>query len=483
MPKTSMVKDNMAINKTLDDKRVNQSEDCLSNRLQRPELVQQLTNFVLTLQFEDLPDTVVEAANIFIMDTMAVGIAATTYHATDKALKSVESWGAGGASRVIGRPGITLPAPAAAFVNGMQVHALEWDGLHEESVVIALCASMGALIAELDNDQYSGEELICAFVVGVEIAVFFGGISTSSPRFFRPSVAGGMGAAMALAKLRKLDQTQTIAALGLAYSQACGTMQAHWEGSMALPMQVGAVARNAHFAVDMAAAGMTGPVDIIDGQFNFFSLFENASFDERLMDTLGKPFKVTEIAHKPFPAGRATQAVLTMMLEWQKSSDVGVQDIAEIKVYVPPLIMLLVGRPREADMTASYARLCLQFIVPLMLIDGDIDPRRFTREVYTDPEIVALSSKIKILDDNNPDQNALGPQSMLITFDNGESVELHCADPLGSPNNPLDKAQRENKVRRCFELGLPDKDPQAFIDQCQSLELLNDCRKLIDLVT
>ena len=459
------------------------SNNALSTRLQRPELVEQLASFVTDLEFSDLPEDVVKHASFFLMDTIAVGIAATTYDATDKALASVKSWGNSDQARVIGRPDVTLPKAAAAFVNGMQVHALEWDGLHEETVVIALCASAGALVSELDQTSCTGKELICAFTLGVEVAVFFGGVTDSSPRFFRPSAAGGLGAVMALAKLRKLTKQQTIAALGLAYSQTCGTMQAHWEGSMALPMQVGAVARNAHFAVDMAQAGMTGPVDIIAGQFNYFSLFENGTFKQSTMQNLGKPYKITEVAHKPFPAGRATQAVLTMLQQCNEKHKFNIDDIAKIEVYVPPLIMLLVGRPIEKNMTASYARLCLRFIVPLMLIDRDIDPRRFTQDVYSDAGIVTLSKKIAILDDGNQDKNALGPQSMNIHLNDGHEITLSCTDPLGSPNNPLNQQQRNQKVMRCFELGLPNRSATDFINCCEYLAELDDCRQILNLVS
>ncbi len=459
------------------------SANALNSRLKRPELVQQLVSFCNKLDYQDLPPEVAEIAALFLMDTIGVGVAATTYHATDKALEAAKIWGESQQARVIGRPEVKLSAAAAAFVNGMQVHALEWDGLHEETVVIALCATVGALMAEVDRTQVSGKEFLAAFVVGVEVAVFFGGVTTSSPRFFRPSAAGGLGAVLALAKLRKLSDEQSIAALGLAFSQACGTMQAHWEGSMALPMQVGAVARNAHFAVDMALAGMTGPVDIIDGQFNYFNLFENGEFNEQLMEKLGRPFKISEVAHKPYPAGRATQAVLTMMRELHNDDAFQVAEIASIKIYVPPLIMLLVGRPIEPGMTASYARLCLRFIVPLMLLDGDIDPRRFTEDVYNDEAIMSLSEKIVIEGDGNPDKNALGPQRMSVTLNDGQVFNLDCADPLGSPNNPLNEAQRNAKVSKCFDLGLPNHSAEKFIEQFSALAELEDCADLLTLVT
>ncbi|MFT2092758.1 MmgE/PrpD family protein [Paraglaciecola sp. 2405UD69-4] len=457
--------------------------DELNNRVQHLELVEQLVDFVVNQDFDSLPAAAVEAAEIFLMDTIAVGIAGTTYDATDKALKAAQSWGENGNVRVVGRPEIKLSRTSAAFVNGIQTHALEWDGLHEPSVVIALCAPVSAMMAEIDTQKISGKALITALVIAVEVAVFFGGDSTASPRFFRPSAAGVMGATMAMAHLRKFDKNQTMHALGLAYSQTSGTMQAHWEGSMALPMQIGVAARTAHMSVDMVAAGMTGPVDIIGGRFGYFQLFETGGDVQSLLNALGKPYKMTEMAHKPYPAGRATQATLTMIRDIQQEHSFSVADIKQIDIYIPPLVLLLVGRPPNADMTPSYARLCLRFVAPLLLIDGDIDPRRYSAEAFTDEAIVELGKKINLLHDGNPDKNALGPQRMELLLTNGTVLHASCTDPLGSPENPLSKVQREDKVKRCFSLGLPNMDADSYIQTCQQLANLNDCSVLLDHVS
>lgn len=454
----------------------------LDNRIQKFELVDALTNFIVKLRYEDLSSEAIEAAQIFIMDTIAVGLAGKTYDATDMAFAAAKLWGEGN-TRAIGRPGETLPRPSAAFANGMQIHALEWDGLHEPSVVIAMCTPIAAMMAEIDTRKVDGKQLILATVIAIEVAVFFGGNTSAGPRFFRPSVAGGMGATAALALLRGFDKEQLIFALGLAHSQASGTMQGHWEGSMALAMQIGNAARMAHFSVDMTETGMTGPVDFIDGRFGFFKLFESANNIEAMLEQLGKPFKITEMAHKPYPAGRATQATLTMIRQLHEDNDFTSSDIAKIRIYAPPLIIFLVGRPLTADMTPSYARLCLRFVAPLMLIDGEIDPRRYIQATFTNDAICALGNKIEILEDGNPDKNALGPQRMEIDLIDGRTLSASCVDPLGSPDNPLSKQQREDKVRYCFALGLEHADPQLLIDLCSNLTELDDCKALVDSVS
>jgi len=459
----------------------------LAHRIQRFELVDALADYLVGLTFDDLSPATISAAQMFIMDTMAVGIAGKTYDATDKALAAAQCWGDGD-TRVIGRPGVTLARPSAAFANGMQIHALEWDPLHEPSVVIALCVPIAAMVAELDSQPISGCELILATVIAVEVAVFFGGDTSAGPQFFRPATAGGMGAVAAMARLRGFDKMQLIHAMGLAHAQTAGTMQAHWEGSMALPMQIGNAARMAHLSVDMVEAGMTGPVDFIAGRFGYFRLFEQSGGIEALLGGLGAPFKITEMAHKPYPAGRATQASLTMLRELRAQHAFEADEVESITIAMPALSVFLVGRPPMEDMTPSYARLCLRFVVPLMLRDDDIDPRQYIATSFGDRQLQALGARIQILDDQNPDKNALGPQRMDIRLTGGQQLETVCDAPLGSPANPLSQSGREDKVRRCFALGLssdgnPGNPAEQFIAAANRLVELDDACVLLDLVS
>ena len=228
---------------------------------------------------------------------------------------------------------------------------------------------------------------------------------------------------------------------------------------------------------------MTGPVDFIDGRFGYFKLFESVDQIDHLLSALGKPYKITEMAHKPYPAGRATQGVLTMIRQLLSEHEFAVTDIEKIKVYVPPLVMLLVGRPPSKDMTPSYARLCLRFVVPLMLIDGDVDPRRYVPDAFSNKRIRDLGDRIEILDDGNPDKNALGPQRMEIILKDGRVLKANCEDPLGSPANPLSKKQREDKVRRCFSLGLDDVNPEPYIQTANRLAGVKDVSVLLDMVS
>lgn len=248
-------------------------------------------------------------------------------------------------------------------------------------------------------------------------------------------------------------------------------MQAHWEGSEALALQVGFAARAALTAADLVDHGISGPHDIVTGKFGYFALFEEPGDLEEVMRRWGNPWKITEVAHKPYPAGRATQAALTALVRWKERHGFSAEDVETIRADVPSLIGLLVGRPYRADMSPSYARLCLQYVVPRMLIDGVVDPRKFTSGHFGDPMIAALAARVTCHVDDNPDPNALGPQVITVTLRDGTRYREHVEVPLGAPGNPLSAAQRVDKIARCFDAAGWGTDPEAFMDLCERLSI------------
>ncbi|MEP6264666.1 MAG: MmgE/PrpD family protein [Erythrobacter sp.] len=437
------------------------------------------------LQTSDLPAPALDAARTFLLDTLAVGVAGTCNEASDNITAAAAGWqgGASGTCRILGRPGLAMTPHSAALVNGFQIHCLEWDGLHEPSVVIALCVSVAAIVSESEASGVRLDDALMALTIGVETGVFFGAGSQSQPKFFRPSCAGLMGAAMAIGRLRGFDEAQLTNLLGMAYSQVSGTMQAHWEGSEALPLQIGIAARAALTAADLVEAGVTAPHDVIDGKFGYFTLIEDGADLEPHMAAWGNPWKICEVAHKPFPAGRATQATLTALIDLQQQHGFGMDDIADLEIHVPPLIALLVGRPWTADMKPGYARLCLEFVAPEMVRRGRIDPRRFNNEHFSAKQAELDAAKVTVILDDNTNPNALGPQDIVVSLHNGSIYRQTVDAPYGSPSRPMSRGAQIDKVAFCFEIAnLPSRAEELFglAEGSTDRTMLAD---VIDLVT
>lgn len=401
-----------------------------------------------------LPDSVRADAVRLLGDTLAVGAAGATAPGADAILTAAQAMGQGGDARLIGSTG-RMPAPGAAFVNGYRIHCLEWDAVHEPAVVHAMSVVTAALGAAIDRKGgCDPEQALVALAVGVDVASGLGLAADSALSFFRPATAGVIGAALAVARI---DGAPLEHAMGLAYSSAAGTMQAHVEGSITLPFQVANAARAAITASDLAKADFTAPLDPLEGPFGYFQLIDQGDLS-RYTRELGRIWRIAEISTKPFPSGRASHAALGALQSFAG------QSVDSIELACPPLIHRLVGRPYRPDMTAAYARLCLPFLAALMLTDGRIDPRRFTPENFADPALAALAAKVMLVADGNDDPNALFPQNLRITLTNGGVQTIAVPHTLGSPDAPLSPAQTQAKLDFARELAPAGSDPRLFTD-------------------
>ncbi len=394
-----------------------------------------------------LPSQVRADAERLLADTLACGAAGAASSEAVKLLSAIQNWGVGDEARLLG--GGRGPAPSAAFFNGFAIHCLEWDPVHEPAVVHALSVATAALLAASDRMGGSAPEaFLTALAIGVDIASGLGIAATGPMKFFRPATAGVIGAALAVARLEGLPRERLNDVLGLAYSFASGTMQAHLEASIALPLQIGNAARSAISAVDLARVGMNGPHDALEGAFGYSALIEPIDL-ARYTPALGEAWRIGEVSTKPFPSGRASHGALGAL-----QSLAGRDDVDALMLHAPPLINRLVGRPYKRGAPMSYNRLCLAFLAPLMLRDGRIDPRLTESDE-------ALAQRVEVVLDGNPDHNALGPQRLEVTLSDGSIIEHDIPATLGSPEAPMSIAQTAAKYDLCRELA-PDADPRIF---------------------
>jgi 2-methylcitrate dehydratase PrpD len=402
-----------------------------------------------------------------LADTLAVGAAGSSAPGAEGVFQTAKSSGAGVEARLLGR-NERLPAASAAYVSAFQIHCLEWDAVHEGAVVHALSVVTAALQAVIDRrGSCDSEEALTSLAVGVDIASGLGIAADSALSFFRPATAGLIGAALAVARIEGLTRNQLDDVLGLAYSHCAGTMQAHVEGSIALPLQIANAARAAVQMVDLVKNGLTGPHDALEGPFGYFKLIDSGDLS-RYTATLGIVWRISEVSTKPYPCGRASHAVLAALDDIRTSSEA----ISRVTAHVPPLVARLIDRPITEAMTPAYARLCLPFLFALMLRNGRIDPRRFDAATFSDPIIREYAAMLRIEVDKNPDPNALSPQRLELVYADGRSVLITIPDTLGSPNAPLNPTQMAAKRDLCEVLAThADRrlfdDPLAYFTEPQ----------------
>ncbi len=438
---------------------------------------------VVDTGFADLPPEAVRAARIFVLDTFGVGIAGSNGPKARELPVLQELWGRGADARVWST-GARLPAPAAAMCNAYQAHNSEFDCVHEAAVAHVMTVVLPVALAGAERmGDVDGRRLIEAVVLGVDVAASLGVASRSGLRFFRPATVGAFGGVAALGKLMGLDASQMRNAFSIVYGQLCGTMQAHTEGSMLLAMQMGFNARNAVVACDMARAGIEGPRNILEGPFGYYTLFESGGRPAEVAVDLGRIWRITEVAHKPFPSGRATHGVIDAALELQRSHGFAAGDVEAITAHVPPLVHHLVGRPPKPQMEINYARLCASYVTACALLRGTVDIEDFQDAAYADAQTQELARRIAIVVKDEGDPNALVPVSVEVLLKSGARHATRLDVVYGNPAKPMSRASHLEKfLRNCALAAEPVSMEKAerliaFVD---GLEDIADVARLVD---
>ncbi|MEI5668390.1 MmgE/PrpD family protein [Bosea sp. CCNWLW174] len=439
----------------------------------------------LSVSFPDLSADAVAQAKVFILDSFGVGIAGSTASGAAEILTAAKGWGSGDDARVWGRRD-RMPAPLAAMINAFQGHCQEYDCVHEGAVLHPLTTLIPALTSHCERaGGISGRDFLTAVAVGVDVTAGLGIASRSAMRFFRPATAGGFGATAALGRLMELPEDRLARAFGLQYAQTSGTLQPHVEGSVALPLQVGFNSRAAVQACDLARAGVVGPLDVFEGPYGYLRLFEGEWDLDPVFDNLGKVWRVAELSHKPYPAGRATHAGVEGIIRLREEHGFTVEDVEAVTIVGPPVTARLCARPDMLEPKQNYAQLCMSYIAAKVLLRGEIDLAHYRGDELTDPLTHEVARKITMLSDGSDKPNALVPVDVTIRLKNGTELSWRCEQMLASPQRRLSRELHLKKFRRCWEFAadaLTADARETLIAMVDDLETVRDMREVARLL-
>jgi hypothetical protein len=94
-----------------------------------------------------------------------------------------------------------------------------------------------------------------------------------------------------------------------------------------------------------------------------------------------------------------------------------------------------------------------------------------------------LARRLTVIEDGNPDPNALSPQRVEIDLAEGRTVAAAVTSVLGSRERPLSPEAARVKFRNCWQSvhDLPPARGTALWDVVFALETLDDVRPLAGL--
>src|SRR5580704_11945331 len=237
-------------------------------------LSRDLAAFVANLRYDDLPAEVVDRAKGVTLEALCSALVARDFPTARQALALMreEEAGGGGAATVLCR-GDKLTKAGAALVNAETIFGGgKWDTFR--MLTHPGVAILPAALVAAETAGCSGREFLTAVAAGYEVmermvAEF---IPTVMSRGFHAGpVFGIFGAAVAAAKLQRLDENQMHSAIAQCVNLASGNLEGARSGGRSL--REGGAVRNALLAVAMARHGTPGGETTLEGEAGFYHAY------------------------------------------------------------------------------------------------------------------------------------------------------------------------------------------------------------------
>jgi 2-methylcitrate dehydratase PrpD len=442
---------------------------------------ERFAGFALELDLDAVPDEVVEAAKLHVLDVIGCGLAAHGLGIAGEGRETMTELGGTAEATVIGLD-TRLPAPNAAFANAMLCHGLDFDDTHSDSVAHVSTVVVPAAAALAEARGASGRELLTAIIAGNEIVTRIGMATPGAfhKRGFHPTaICGIFGATAAAARLGGLDAAQATSALGIAGSMASGLFAYLDDATATKPIHPAWAAHGALLACRLAAHGAEGPPGVLEGRFGVFHAFVDTRIDlEPQLADLGSRWETPRIAYKAFPACHFIHGSLgaTGML----ADDLDPNEIEDVLVTIPEAGVSLVLEPADrkiAPRTDYEGKFSLQYSTAAMLVHGRVGLTTYTPEALADERVLDLTRKVRYETKEYESYPAAFPGGVRITLKDGSTVEADFPHQLGAPENPMSAEQVREKFHENAALAGGSFEPleQAIL----TLEELDDVTGLL----
>ena len=457
-------------------------------------LTTQVAEFIVGLQFSDVPTEVLELGKKSILDGLGLALSgskAETWGLVHQYLQPFISSPDGGAT-VLGSA-VRFPARFAAFANGVAIHVDDFDDTQLAAskdrvyglLVHPTVCVLPAALATAEVGAKSGKDLLIAYQAGVEVECKIA--EAISPRhyedgFHSTGTCGVFGGTAACAKLKGLDVGHTTRAFGIAASHAAGLRENF--GTMMKPFQAGHASESGVVAADFAALGWTAAEQILEAQRGFFHAYGGTYDPAAIVDRMGKPWTLQNpgVSIKPFPSGSLTHPGMTELLRLIRANSIRAGDVETVEVGTNRNMpsTLLHHHPK----TGLQAKFSMEFCMAILLLDGKADQTKFTDEVVNRDDVQRMIERIRFYVD--PEAEKAGYDKMTtilkIRLKDGRTISGRADFGKGSPANPMSYDEVAEKFRGCAAFAeWPNAKSNQVIELVHKLEDVPDVRALTAL--
>ena len=416
-----------------------------------------IANWAYQLNADNISEEIKHAARRCIVDAIGVAIAGADFdvpaHFREKSLSTFSK----GQCTTLGTEH-KLPAEAAAFLNAISGHILDFDDTCYSGIAHASAVVWPAVIAAAEESNADGEALLTAFICGVETIFALGrgfGDDIYWDGWWTSSLLGAIGAAVAATKLYGGNQSQIASAVEFASAQATGRRVVF--GNAAKAFGIGKASSLGIEAAKLAMAGLVPPSGSIEGDLGMVNLFNKGRWhagDFQLGETWG--LLEPGIAFKMYPCCSAAQAAMDALMHLLKESKTSISNVESIHVEVTPFVeeCLIFDDPK----TIPECQFSVQFPLACGMVWKEFNATHLNSQTVNNKKIQHWIKRIKkevtpeLTDIQNSAKENLEAARVTVHFENGQQVSKLIKVARGMPQNPANDQILEQKFIICSQL-------------------------------
>ena len=462
-------------------------------------IMNMVTKHLVETKYRNLPADLVEVTKKQILETLAATVGGSTCSISgelDRLVDLVKEWGGKEESTIVAFGG-KVPAPNAAFVNGILCVRLDFDDTQVRGLKIHLSRGIvpaAFAIAERQGNL-NGKDFLTAVALGHDLALRLLQAAERDAHSSFGMITNFFGAAATAGKILSLNKAQFESVLGLTFHQLSGAQSGPGTagaGASIKGVNNGIAAKTGVTNALLAERGFTASSDFLEPQNkrNMYEIFFHGAYSPSILTSdLGKVFTGLYTSQKEFPCCHGQHTAIEATLDLIQEHSIKSADVTEVTLHVSPGDYYYLAYPVEKKQNPENiieTQFSLYWGVASAIVYGKANIGNFTADALQDTRVREMTHRISARPET---ELVIGqgftPTIVDIKTGDGKVYSRQVDYPFGSPENPMSLADIEEKFKHCCQYSIrpiPQKNQDEIIQMIREIEEVRDVSQIVSLL-